>query len=587
MAKQKKQYWLHRINGGKNGMLLSHPLLNNHNLLSIGWSFLSSETNAKNIRECGVSAIKDLYLKMGKGFTKNIYCLFNFIAAMNQGDIIIVPLNAKINIYRIIDNVVFTNETIPHIYLEELNVSRDDKQLIVNHQTIDLGFYRKVELVAQGISRSQLEEKLYKKTRTRLTNLNISDTEDLIDLLIFEQQQKRKKEGSWPIEYSQLIEKLKSSLEKIETNQSFDERLTNVFKDMHSFIKNGVQFEYAPYGNKNQKKTSLIVSYDYVQNNIDDNVRVIKDVIKDYMRGDLFASIKKLNNWLESIPNNTLPYAPIRKNYVYYRTRLKGNTVFNEKDLFHVPFCLRGSVSTNRYSLPGYPCLYLGKSIYVCWEEMRRPALSDFAMSAFKAQEKIFLLDMRLRKRMYSENNCTTFLKILPFILACSLTVANENDNFKPEYILPQLLLHLIVVRHQEDKEIEGEDNAKIKLEGIEYTSTAANNELEFINKDSATTFHLTDCLVLPVKIPDDPKEQYCKDLIRKFWLTSPRYYETEYIRDSLAFIKNYMSSLSIKDNKLILPNNSFMRNYDASYFSFIEKSWKESDFKSLQTKIY
>lgn len=586
MAEQKKQYWLHRINGGENGTLLSHPLLMKYNLLSIGWSFLSSEEVVKNIQEQGVSAIKQLYIDRGIDIKKNIYSLSNFVSIMRKDDIIIVPIGKTINIYRIADDVVLTNETLPIAYLQELNVLRDENfHLSIANKEIDLGFYRKVELVVQGFLRSELDAALYKKTRTFQTNLLISDVNDSIELLISAYKQKRKKEGLGPIEYSQLAEKLKSSLEDIKANLSFDERLIEVFKDMHSLIKNGVQFEYAPYGNKNQKKINIIISYDSVQSDIDINTQVVKEVIKDYMRGDLFASIKKLNQWLESIPSHTLPYAPIRKDYVYYRTRLKGHKVFKEKDLFHVPFSLRGAVSTNRYSLPGYPCLYLGKSIYVCWEEMRRPALSDFATSAFKAQDNIFLLDLRLRKRMYSENNCTTFLKILPFILACSMTVANENDNFKPEYILPQLLLHMIVVRHQKDEEIEGEDNAKIKLEGIEYTSTAANNELEFINKDSATTFHLADCLVLPVKIPDDPKEQYCKDLIRKFWLTSPKYYETEYIKDSLAFIKDYIFSLTAKDNKLTPPNYSFTRKYDASYFSFMEKSWKDSDFKSLSIK--
>ena len=262
MAEQKKQYWLHRINGGENGTLLSHPLLMKYNLLSIGWSFLSSEEVVKNIQEQGVSAIKRLYVDRGIDIKKNIYSLSNFVSIMRKDDIIIVPIGKIINIYRIADDVVLTNETLPVAYLQELNVLRDENfHLSIANKEVDLGFYRKVELVVQGFLRSELDAALYKKTRTFQTNLLISDVNDSIELLISAYKQKRKKEGLGPIEYSQLTEKLKSSLEDIKANLSFDERLIDVFKDMHSLIKNGVQFEYAPYGNKNQKKLNIIISY--------------------------------------------------------------------------------------------------------------------------------------------------------------------------------------------------------------------------------------------------------------------------------------------------------------------------------------
>ena len=47
--------------------------------------------------------------------------------------------------------------------------------------------------------------------------------------------------------------------------------------------------------------------------------------------------------------------------------------VTSRKDIFHVPFEKRGSIKSNRYSIPGLPCLYLGTSLYTCWEEMNRP----------------------------------------------------------------------------------------------------------------------------------------------------------------------------------------------------------------------
>lgn len=37
--------------------------------------------------------------------------------------------------------------------------------------------------------------------------------------------------------------------------------------------------------------------------------------------------------------------------------------------VFHTPYNLRSKVSTNRYSIAGYPCLYLGTSLKLCCEE--------------------------------------------------------------------------------------------------------------------------------------------------------------------------------------------------------------------------
>lgn len=53
----KKQYWLHRVTGGENGWLLSYPLLYNHGIMSIGWSFISNPEMVKEIKGSGITAI--------------------------------------------------------------------------------------------------------------------------------------------------------------------------------------------------------------------------------------------------------------------------------------------------------------------------------------------------------------------------------------------------------------------------------------------------------------------------------------------------------------------------------------------------
>lgn len=580
---EKRKYWLHRITGGENGTILSVPLLRKHNLLSIGWSFLSKREIANDIQKNGLDAVVRAYKEKNANWSRNAFNLLYFIAQMSDGDIVLVPEGRYISLYQIVGNKILCNEDILQEFLNEVGVKRIKNKLIIDGGSVDLGFYRKVKPLAIDVLRSDLPVGLYRKTRTLQTNINISDVAPEIERLIHTASEKRDiKICETP--YLKFIDNIKKSLDEVVEDESFEERLNNILSFLKSSLLNGIRFEYTPQYSKTQE---INLYYDSVKEDIDNNIEIVKQVISSYLCGDIFTSIKLLNDWWDAHKDFGFPYAPVHKDYVYYRTRLKENNdkvIFEEKDLFHVPFNMRGAVTTKRYSLPGYPCLYLGRSIYVCWEEMRRPALSDFATSALKAQEDLFLLDLRLKKRMYSEENCITFLKMLPIILACSMRVANENDNFKPEYILPQLLLHIIIVKNQGDDLEEESENQKIKLGGIEYTSTAVNDDFDFINNESVTTFCLADCIVLPVKIVKDSKSKYCEELAKKFLISKPKYYENEHVKDSLGFVREYLSMLTIQDHKIDLSQKPFTKKYDASYFSYMERSWKDTDFKRIAT---
>ena len=59
-----------------------------------------------------------------------------------------------------------------------------------------------------------------------------------------------------------------------------------------------------------------------------------------------------------------------------YRMRISKETLSKEK-MFHVPFNMREKVSSARFSIPGFPCLYLGTSLEVCWNEIKRSLESE------------------------------------------------------------------------------------------------------------------------------------------------------------------------------------------------------------------
>lgn len=192
MAEQKRKYWLHRITGGENGRILSYPLLRDHNLLSIGWSFISSEELAKDIQVRGKIAIREAYEAEGATWSRSTSSLLNFVNGMHEGDIVVVPMGAYLNIYRLADERVLANDTIPDEYLEESKIiKKSDGLYTQDGQYIDLGFYRLAVPIILNIPRSQANNDLYKKTKAFLTNINITDVSKSVEKLIPSSQQDR------------------------------------------------------------------------------------------------------------------------------------------------------------------------------------------------------------------------------------------------------------------------------------------------------------------------------------------------------------------------------------------------------------
>ena len=161
----------------------------------------------------------------------------------------------------------------------------------------------------------------------------------------------------------------------------------------------------------------------------------------------------------------------IRPESGLFRVRLSENKheIKEREDIFHVPFQHRHTVKTARYSIPGFPCLYLGGSLYACWEEMQRPCLDSVFLSLFKIKKdvKIFAVsflspsDVKSHLLRCANNNdapntsvlsqIAYFLSRWPLDLACSIPRKNENAPFHPEYIIPQLLLQWVIKTQKHD----------------------------------------------------------------------------------------------------------------------------------------
>ena len=142
----------------------------------------------------------------------------------------------------------------------------------------------------------------------------------------------------------------------------------------------------------------------------------------------------------------------------FYRARIGSNKLYTREQMFHRSFNEREYASTERFSIPGLPCLYLSNSIYVCWEELNRPSINEFFVSRFQQENhNLEILDISLTPNNvilslnelpddgefegYKNKFCLSFIIKWPLIISCSISVFKEDAPFKPEYIFPQFLL--------------------------------------------------------------------------------------------------------------------------------------------------
>ena len=95
--------------------------------------------------------------------------------------------------------------------------------------------------------------------------------------------------------------------------------------------------------------------------------KIVRDVLCLSYRSYHEDALKKLKDFLHADNRfylNMLPNLFLDKCDLY-RLRTDHLDTYNDGELFHVPFEKREFVSTQRFSIPGYPALYLSELLYV------------------------------------------------------------------------------------------------------------------------------------------------------------------------------------------------------------------------------
>lgn len=240
-------------------------------------------------------------------------------------------------------------------------------------------------------------------------------------------------------------------------------------KDYYSDL-DGLFFVYLERLNK-------VYPYSSMAKRIADICSSILDIVRIYSHGDpaeAYYTMRSLMNELIEYPM----YVNWRQIGDLYRMTRAESNVNDRTRIIHAPYDVRTKISTCRYSIAGYPCLYLSDSLELAEMEMglftsRTKAIAaKFTMDKDVDTKDIIILELGFRPQdlvsnqlkrtdlekgvKYSINTCYSSLDVseaneqigvpqyymlwYPLLAACSYVRSSRDDPFAPEYVVPQLL---------------------------------------------------------------------------------------------------------------------------------------------------
>lgn len=207
----------------------------------------------------------------------------------------------------------------------------------------------------------------------------------------------------------------------------------------------------------------------------EDNVKIVRgvmdgllNVLKIHQTGDVIKAYESFETLMKYFydSDSKLPSIKLEDGYTFYRMRAKEHNLKDKREFYHLPINKRSLCSSGRFSIAGYPCLYLGYSKNVCMVETSQNG-TMCGLELSKAQTKgLKILDLSFGNSQNEDEDVDNFIIAWPLIVSCYIIMANEQINrdskFREEYIIPQMLTAYL--RHNTD------------FDGIRYYSTRNEN---------------------------------------------------------------------------------------------------------------
>ena len=238
-----------------------------------------------------------------------------------------------------------------------------------------------------------------------------------------------------------------------------------------------------------------------------------------------------------NIKDKSIMTETINRGRDFYRIRQTDQKdpyrIYEHKDMYIIPLELSSKVGIARFNLSGYPCLYLAESLYLAWEECRRPDFHTANFTRFKNRKKLTVLDLTIPE--FSKLNSETALFKAYLSLLCSVKVT-DKDKDHWQYRIANLFTRF---GYQQNKQ----------LDGIKYVSSK-----RFENKNFRLDY-TRECAAY-VFLPKDLDASHCKRLASSFEMTK-------------AYSYFYFKFYGINFNP---AKKAASRDYDNTVFAFLER---------------
>jgi len=204
-----------------------------------------------------------------------------------------------------------------------------------------------------------------------------------------------------------------------------------------------------------------------LQKDYDKSRDKIMDIYRCFVKGKVLSATAKAKNYLYA--NNGLS-SYISENEdkgieLYRRRNVQSKELTNVRNnykdqLFHIPFDERYKVRNERFSLSGFPCIYLGDNVETCCKEIGDPKNDETPVTAqFKSLDNISFYDLSYLNNKEIELSTMGLKKLLLSVAVhiCKNDMNKSDDNkevayFMPNYVIPQLITASIAQHDDENR---------------------------------------------------------------------------------------------------------------------------------------
>lgn len=316
----------------------------------------------------------------------------------------------------------------------------------------------------------------------------------------------------------------------------------------------------------NQNINSIIKVLMYYQNADLKSAQEEFDTLMSRINEDIFISTIDDYVKITSKEQTFCTRIRITPGYRYFRVRPveyeTSSISQNADELFHIPLSKRAYSNNERFSLAGFPCLYLSTMLPLAWQECGYPQKYYYSEYQYKYSYDEYFEKQLINKELkflslYSPDEIcnwgrtvkynhfelwldvvTKYLKSYPLILACSFV--NQSGKvvpYKQEYIIPQMLMQWV----QRNNSV---------VQGISCFTC--------IDTSMWPAQWCAYNIVIPAMEPYDDK-MYSNALREKFCWTEPKFYtvpiaDKKYNEHDREFIYGFISDITSTMRTYQLP---------------------------------